>query len=29
MKEAARSTRMAVINKLDQESKENLKKQEF
>jgi hypothetical protein len=29
MKEAARSARMAVINKLDQESKEKLKKQEF
>jgi hypothetical protein len=29
MKEVARSARMAVINKLDQESKEKLKKQEF
>jgi hypothetical protein len=29
MKEAARSSRMAVINKLDQESKEKLRKQEF
>jgi len=29
MKEAARSARMAVINKLDQESKEKLKKHEF
>jgi hypothetical protein len=29
IKEVARSARMAVINKLDQESKENLKKQEF
>ena len=29
MKEAARSARMAVINKLDQESREKLKKQEF
>jgi hypothetical protein len=29
MKEAVRSARMAVINKLDQESKEKLKKQEF
>jgi hypothetical protein len=29
IKEAARSARMAVINKLDQESKEKLKKQEF
>jgi hypothetical protein len=29
MKEAVRSARMVVINKLDQESKEKLKKQEF
>jgi hypothetical protein len=29
MKEAARSARMAVINNLDQESREKLKKQEF
>ena len=29
MKEAARSARMVVINNLDQESRENLKKQEF
>jgi hypothetical protein len=29
IKEADRSARMAVINKLDQESKERLKKQEF
>jgi hypothetical protein len=29
IKEAARSARMVVINKLDQESKEKLKKQEF
>jgi hypothetical protein len=29
VKEAARSTRMAVINNLDQESREKLKKQEF
>jgi hypothetical protein len=29
MKEAARLARMAVINKLDQVSKEKLKKQEF
>jgi len=29
MKDAARSARMAVINKLDQESKEKLKRQEF
>ena len=29
MKEAARLARMAVINNLDQESKEKLKKQEF
>jgi hypothetical protein len=29
MKEAARLARMAIINNLDQESKEKLKKQEF
>jgi hypothetical protein len=29
VKEAARSARMAVINNLDQESREKLKKQEF
>jgi hypothetical protein len=29
IKEAARSARIAIINKLDQESKERLKKQEF
>jgi hypothetical protein len=29
MKEATRSARMAIINKLDQKSKEKLKKQEF
>ena len=29
MKEATRSARMAVINKLEHESKEKLKKQEF
>jgi hypothetical protein len=29
MKEAARLARMAIINNLDQESKEKLKKKEF
>jgi hypothetical protein len=29
MKEAIRSTRIVVINNLDQESREKLKKQEF
>jgi hypothetical protein len=29
VKEAARSSRMAVINSLDQESREKIKKQEF